>query len=158
MTTIGWLLGASSFSSCEEDWRRWVIYLDCHLNGKNNPGDSRKGNFEATPGTIKASQKLHIPLKKAWCWISTIKQSSLAEKALKMRLFSPFYASKHLFKHFVFRLKAQKLPNNLLQTIGTVAMPTLSLKRPPQYILAIGAEVFDLQFSSQDLLCKSRLV
>lgn len=37
-------------------------------------------------------------------------------------------------------------------------MPTLRLERPPQYILTIGAEVFDLQFRSQDLLCKSWLV
>lgn len=67
-----------------------MIHLDCHLNGKNNVGDSGEGNFEATPRTIKASQRLHIPLKETRCQTSTIKHSSLAEKALKMRLFSPF--------------------------------------------------------------------
>lgn len=35
--------------------------LDCLLNGKNNAGDSGKENFEAS---IKASQRLHIPLEK----------------------------------------------------------------------------------------------
>lgn len=37
-------------------------------------------------------------------------------------------------------------------------MSTLSLKWPPQNVPAIRAEVFDVQCSSQDLLCKPRLV
>lgn len=37
-------------------------------------------------------------------------------------------------------------------------MAALRLERPPEDVLAIGAQVFDLQFSSQDLLCKPRLV
>lgn len=50
------------------------------------------------------------------------------------------------------------LPYDFLEAIAAVAMSALRLERPPQNILAVGAEVFDLQFSSQDLLREPRLV
>lgn len=147
-TTMKWWI-----NDCDEDGRRWVIDLDCLLNGKNNAGNSGKENFEKT---TKASQRLHVPLEKRWCWTSMTEHRSLTEKVLKTTLFSCSW--KCLFKHFAFPLKAQQLPDDFFQAVGAVAMATLCLEWPPQDVLAIGAQVFDLQFSSQDLLCKPRLV